>query len=332
MTIDLSAITYEVVAVMSDGTKINLDSVAENIAWEENERELAVRLNLTLRDVESGGKRLSDMLALCTVVYLFATWDGKQREIFRGTIWTWEHSQINDDNIILTCYDLLYYLQKSQDNRYFAKNTATKTVITKICDAWGVKIGRYEAPSVKHAKLLYKNKAVSAMLTETLKDADEKDGGAKSIIRAREGVVDMIRQGSNSDVFGLSASQNIVSSSDKYSMVDLVTRVIVTGKEDKNGKPKTEATINGQTQFGILQSIQSRGSMSLSDAKKAAQKVIDEKGKPTRTIILRCAEFPGIRKGDKVHVETDKMVGYFYVKGISHNVTTMVMQMEVEPV
>ena len=69
MTIDLSAITYQVVAVLSDGSKLNLETVAENIAWEENENELSMRLNLTLRDVElDTGGRLSSKLALCTVV------------------------------------------------------------------------------------------------------------------------------------------------------------------------------------------------------------------------------------------------------------------------
>ena len=49
------------------------------------------------------------------------------------------------------------------------------------------------------------------------------------------GKVDVVEYGANADVFGFYAGQNIVQSSDRYSMTDLVTRVLVTGKEDKNG-------------------------------------------------------------------------------------------------
>ena len=111
--IDLSKVEYYVIALMSNGQQLRLDEVAENIAWEENESELAIRLNLTLRDIPYGSGRLADVIALCTAVYLYADWGEGQQEIFRGMVWEWQHSQIHDDEIILTCYDLLFYLQKS---------------------------------------------------------------------------------------------------------------------------------------------------------------------------------------------------------------------------
>ena len=119
-TVDLSKISYAVTAVLADGKQIKMENIAENIAWEENERELAVRLNLTIRDIAYEGGRISDTLALCTVIYLYADWGRGLTEIFRGTIWTWEHSRIQDDAIILTCYDMLYYLQKSTDSKYLS--------------------------------------------------------------------------------------------------------------------------------------------------------------------------------------------------------------------
>ena len=48
--ISLIGTKYYVTAVLPDGRLIHLENVAENIAWEENESELAVRLNLTIRD------------------------------------------------------------------------------------------------------------------------------------------------------------------------------------------------------------------------------------------------------------------------------------------
>ena len=73
-TVDLSTISYAVTAVLADGKQIKMENIAENIAWEENERELAVRLNLTIRDIAYEGGRISDTLALCTVIYHYADW------------------------------------------------------------------------------------------------------------------------------------------------------------------------------------------------------------------------------------------------------------------
>lgn len=330
-TIDLAKVSYSVVAVLSDGRQIKLDEVAENIAWEENEKELAVRLNLTLRDIPYGSGRLSGTLALCTVVYLYADWGTGQQEVFRGTIWEWEHSQIENDGIILTCYDLLYYLQKSSDSKYYPSGKTTKSIIKDIMDSWSVPMGQYTAPNLSHQKILYKSKTISAMLTETLDDA-KKLGGGKSVIRATKGKADVLKVGSNTEVYGFTADTNITQSKDKYSMTSLVTRVIVVGKEDSDGRPKVEATINGKTQYGILQSIQSMGSSTLEEAKKKAQETIDEKGEPQRTITFQSPDFPAVRKGDVIHATLDRLKGYFIVKGVSHNATSMSMQMEVEPV
>lgn len=330
-TVDLTRIRYYVVAVLSDGSKIKMEDIAENIAWEENEKEISVRLNLTLRDIPYGSGRLSGTLALCTIIYLYADWGSGQKEVFRGTIWEWEHSQILDDAIVITCYDLLYYMQKSTDSKYYAKGKTTKAIISDIFNSWSIKMGNYTAPDVAHQKILYKSKSVSSMLTETLEDA-KKLGGEKSIIRAREGVVDVIKRGSNSDIYGFTASSNLSASKDKYSMTSLVTRVVVVGKDDSKGRPKVEATVDGKTEYGILQQYVSKGSSSLADAKKEANELLEEKGKPARTIVFQSADLPCIRKGDIIHATTDRLTGYFYIKGVSHNATNMSMRMEVEPI
>lgn len=321
---------YFVSAVLSDGRLLHLENVAENIAWEENKSELAVRLNLTLRDVPFEGGRLSSHLSLCTVVYLHAIWNGEQQEIFRGTIWEWEHSQTNDDAIVITCYDLLYYLQKSTDSKYYAKGKKTSAICRNILNSWGVAMGDYSGPDAKHPKTLYKNKTISAMLTEALTTAKDKTGES-GIIRAVEGQCEIVTKGSNDTIWNFTANSGLVSASDKYSMVNLVTRVIITGKDDSKGRPKVVATVNGSTEYGILQQVKAKGDSTLKEAKAEAKTLLEEKGSPERTTTLVAPDIPTLRKGDLIHVETDKMDGYFYVDGISHNATAGTMQMEVSP-
>lgn len=328
--IDLSRVEYKVIAVLSTGELLQLDEVAENIAWEENEKELATRLNLTLRDVPFQDGRLSDKLALCTVVYLYADWGEEMQEIFQGKVWEWSHSRIDDDPIVLTCYDLLFYLQKSTSSKYYAKGKKTKAIIEDILKSWKVPLGEYTGPNVAHKKILYKNKTISAMIFDTLDKAKKLDGG-KGILRAAYGKAEVITYGGNDTVYGFNAEVNIYSASDKFSMTELVTRVIITGKDDKKGRPKVKATLNGKTEYGILQAVQSKGTGSLKAAKKEAKNLLKEKGKPKRTITIEAPDFPLIRKGTKVFLELDREKGYFIVKGISHNATQMKMQMEVEP-
>lgn len=327
--IDLSKITYSAVAVLSSGNQVILDGAAENIAWEENEKELATRANITLRDIPYEGGRLSQVLSLCTLLFIYYDAGNGEEEAFRGTVWIWEHGQNHDDEIILTCYDKLYYLQKSTDSKYYAKGKSTKEICKDILKSWGVGLGTFNAPSKTHPKVLYKNKTISAMLTETV-EAASKESRTKGIIRASQGLCEIVRRGSNEEVWSFTADSNLVSTKDRYSMTDLVTRVKVVGKDDKKGRPKVEATLKGKTEYGILQQVKTRGSAKLKEAKKEAQELLDQKGSPERTLTLQGPDAPWVRKGDVIHLATDNVEDYFYVKSISHNATAMQMQMEVE--
>lgn len=327
--IDLSKITYSACVILSNGMQVILDGAAENIAWEENEKEIAMRANLTVRDIPYEGGRLSSIMSLCSLLYIYYDAGEGSIEAFRGTIWEWEHSQIHDDQIVLTCYDMLYYLQKSKDSKYYAKGKKTKAVCQDILKSWGVKMGTFNGPSITHPKIVYKNKTISAMLTETV-EAAGKESSTKGIIRAREGKCDIVKKGANTEVWSFTADSNMIASRDKYSMTNLVTRVVVVGKDDKKGRPKVEATLNGKTEYGILQEVKSRGSAKLKDAKKEAKELLKEKGEPERTFTVQAPDAPWIRKGDVVHIATDNAEDYFYVKGISHNATAGTMQMEVE--
>lgn len=332
MEIDLHRITYSVEAVLKNGQRLFLDQTAENIAWEENENELATRLNLTLRDVElEGGGRLANKLALATQVILYSTINGKREEIFRGQIWQWEAAPYNDEQVVITCYDRLYYLQKSKDNKYFNKGTMTKSIIQELLADNNIGMGRYTGSNTSHEAFAFKGKTIASMITETLEKADENIKAKKTIIRARADKAEIIKQGENSQIYGFAVGENIVSASEKYSMTELVTRVIVVGKEDKETKPPIEATLTGALEFGLLQEIHTKGDATLAEAKNAAQKILDERGKPQRSISVRAPELPSIRKGDRVHIKTDRIAGYYFVKGVSHNATTAQMQMEVEP-
>lgn len=329
--VDVSKIEYNCVAVLSGGGQVNLENIATNLAWEENESELAMRLNITIRDIENGG-RLAQQMALCTAIIMYYDAGSGQKEVFRGTVWDWEHPQVYDEAITITAYDMLYYLQKTDDYKYYEAGKSTTAICSDILSSWSVPIGEMSGPSVTHEKMALKIKKVSAMLKEVLEEARKKTG-KKYVIRAKEGKCDIIKQGTNSEIWCFSADTNLSTVGDKYSMDDLITKVKILGKDDEDGKkrPPVLHTETGATQYGTLQKILSVGSSTLDEAKAEAASIIGDYGQPKRRITLRSPDCPWIRKGDKIRAITDGIDGYFYVLGVSHNATSRQMQMEVEP-
>lgn len=332
-TVDISKIEYNAVAVLSTGGQINLDTIATNIAWEENESELAVRLNLTIRDIDNNGTRLATQIALCTAIILYYrdSQSTEWKEAFRGTVWEWNHSQVHDDEIVITAYDMLYYLQKSDDYGFFETGQSTQGIVQSIMSKWGIPVGVWSAPSITHEKEVLKTKKISAMMTEILQKASDVTG-VRAFIRAREGRCDVIKPGTNTDIWTFSASTNLISASDRYSMTGLVTRVTILGKDDTDGaqRPPIVATQEGNTQYGTLQKILSIGSSTVEEMQTEAASIIKKDGKPSRKISLLSPDFPRIRKGDRIRLITDNVDDYFIVLSVSHNATNQQMQMEVE--
>ena len=331
--VDVSKIKYNCVAVLSGGGQINLENIATNLAWEENESELSQRLNLTVRDVENGG-RLSQQLALCTAIVLYydlGNGSGPQ-EAMRGTVWDWQHSEVNDDDVVLTVYDMLHYLEKSEDYKFYEAGKSTSTITSDILTSWGVPVGEFSGPNITHEKMVLKTKKLAVMIKEVMEEAREK-AGTKYVIRAKNGKCDIIRQGTNSQIWTFSSDVSLIASSDKYSMDDLITQVKIFGKDDEDGakRPSVLAVETGAKQYGTLQKVLYVGSSTIDEAKAEASSILSQYGKPKRSIVLRSPDLPCIRKGDKIRAIADKMDGYFHVLGVSHNATSRQMQMEVEP-
>ena len=118
----------------------------------------------------------------------------------------------------------------------------------------------------------------------------------------------------------------------KISTASMITRVKIVGKENKNGSSPVEATVDGQTKYGIRQKIETRGKDDkLSEAKKTAKEELEENGKPKETITIQAPDMPVIRKGDMVHLKTSTITaGYYIVKGIKHDCDAMTMTLDLD--
>lgn len=328
--IDVANIKYRLVVMTEDKKQYNIKEFVENLGWEENDGELAVRISFTAKNDKTSAGLISSLAKPGCLVGIFASHGSTDEEVARGYITDWKPTLSgNKDKFDVICYDELYNLQESQDLIYYSSGIGTKSAITKIFDDWQIPMDKYEGPDVTHGKLAYKTEMLSDVLLDILDDAKKKGGGS-AMIRAAKGKVSVIEWGSNTTVYHFEAD-NTKQVSHKKSTSGMITRVKIIGQEDDDGRSSVEAVVNGLTKFGVRQKIYIRGKDdSVSDAQSAAQEIIDEKGQVKEDITVQAPDVPFIRKGDLVHMTVGTLKDYYYVKGIRHDADSGSMTMDLK--
>lgn len=328
--IEVSKTRYDVIAITEKKVQLNITQAVEGLGWEEGEDELAMKISFEMYNAKYNNQLLSTLIKIGCVVAIKAYWSGGKGIVAVGNITECERNTTkSDETFNVTAYDNLYNMQKSQDNIYFAAGKGTKSALKSIFSSWGITLSEYSGPNVKHAKILYKNSNLGDIVRGILDEAKKK-GGCKAIVRSTENKVSVVKVGGNKDIYHFEGN-NSVQASHKVSIANLVTRVKIVGSEKTEGCPKVEATVNGKTQYGIFQKIMNHSSSdSLSDAKKAAQEMIDEDGTPEETSKVISPDVPPLRKGDMVHLQVGALKGFFIVLSVQHNADGGKMTMEVE--
>ena len=328
--IDVANIKYRLVVMTEDKKQYNIKEFVENLGWEENDGELAVRISFTAKNDKTSAGLISSLAKPGCLVGIFASHGSTDEEVARGYITDWKPTLSgNKDKFDVICYDELYNLQESQELIYYSSGIGTKSAITKIFDDWQIPMDKYEGPDVTHGKLAYKTEMLSDVLLDILDD-EKKKGGGSAMIRAAKGKVSVIEWGSNTTVYHFEAD-NTKQVSHKKSTSGMITRVKIIGQEDDDGRSSVEAVVNGLTKFGVRQKIYIRGKDdSVSDAQSAAQEIIDEKGHVKEDITVQAPDIPFIRKGDLVHMTVGTLKDYYYVKGIRHDADSGSMTMDLK--
>ncbi len=330
MALNLSETEYRLAVIAEGGKQYDISDFVTELGWEENENEIAMRISFAIRNGRTPKGRLSALIKPGCLIGVFAAAGKREREVVRGYITSWDLQIRNSGNSLkCICYDELYNLQKSQDNRYYPSGTGTKAIVTGIFDEWGIPTKGYSGPDVSHGKLKYSASYLSDILLDVLEDAKKK-GAGKYVVRAAGGYVDVVQRGGNEEVFVF--KQDITeSASTNVSTADLITRVKVCGPQGSDGESGFEDALDGLTEYGIRQRIYMRGAdESLEDARAAAQNILDEEGAIKRGITLQAPDVPFIRKGDLVYVTAGVKDAYYYVKGIRHDCESRSMIMELE--
>ena len=328
--IDLRKIEYRVVCITPEGEQLDLTPICTDLGWEEGAKELAVRTSLKIYNGQYGNKYFSESVQPGTPIYVYAIINGSAQEVARGFVEKWTPTFTNGRTAIdIEAYDEMHALRHNQDDKFYNDDTGTKAIITNILDSWSMPYD-YQGPDIKHAKTVFRKKYLCDMITNILDEAKKKDKGFY-FARAKEGVVQIIPRGTNEDIYHFDALDSAVRATDSFDSTNMITRVVIRGKDDEDGKQKVEATINGKTEFGVRQAIIDRPKdKSLDDATKTADEMLKEKGQLARKTTLEAPDLPFLRKGDRIRVRAGTVQGYFFVKSIRHNADDRKMTMEID--
>lgn len=135
-------------------------------------------------------------------------------------------------------------------------------------------------------------------------------------------------KGSNKDVFVFHTG-NVINTRNSLSLQNLVTKVMIVGKSEEEQITPIIESVEGNTEYGLLQEIVIKDTnKTLDDAKKEADNILKEKGKPNETIEVSTIDVPILRKGDKIKVTAGNLKGCFFIEGITHNAVNKTMDME----
>ena len=198
--IDVSKVAYNVYAVLQDGTRLNVTPAVTDLGWEEGEGELSARFSFTAANVDYNGNPLSSTIKPNTAIVVTASAGGDEKEVANGKVIEWyPQDSATAKGFSVVCYDDLYNLQKSQDDRYIKAGTGTKSALNAIFSDWGIPAGEYKGPDKPHAKTLFKAEYLGDIITELLDDA-EKHGADNYVIRMTGGKVDVLRINANETV------------------------------------------------------------------------------------------------------------------------------------
>lgn len=316
---------YELIATMSDGRKVNLTNAIESLEWTEQQGELAQRASMTLSQTLTSEGLLHSLLPLCTRLQIVAN----KVVVFEGLVWEWQYTSSNTRTFEVIAYDNMIYMQKSKDNNYFADKKKTKTIISSICSKWEIPLD-YRWGEHKHKKTVYRGQTIANQIISTLEDAKYKID-KRYVIKYQDGKLVIDYPGTNKDVYVFSHHEgNVMATQQSRTLDNLVTKVLITGKEESSGKVPIKATVDGKTEYGTLQEMVSSTSDSVSEAKEEAQKILKEKGRPKDTIRVDAPDVPTMRKGDKIKVVAGSLNDYYFVVGITHNAKDRVMNLSLE--
>ena len=139
---------YTVIIIDGD-TTYYINPMLISIELSENENEMAQKAVLTVDNIQINNVWSTSIFHVRQRVFIYADDGVNKDEVFRGYIWETGYTSSNTTrDFVLTCYDDLVFLIKSEDYVYMSSGKETKDIFEKIGEDFekayavpGVRIG-----------------------------------------------------------------------------------------------------------------------------------------------------------------------------------------------
>lgn len=312
------------------GKKYDVTTITTSLQLSESNSQIAQKCQITLVQMKVDGIYLHSLVRPRDRLYVYANTGSGSKEVFRGYVWEKPYSSSTEKELTIICYDGLIYMQESQDSKYFSAGKSTQSVLSSICESWGVPL-TYNYGSITHPKLPLSGN-LSDIITSDLLDEVKKQNGKKYVLYSDQDKMIVDYVGYNKTIYEIRSKQNALYTKSTETMSGVITKVIITGKEDDDERKPVEATIEGDTAtYGTIQKVISNGSgTELDKAKKEANETLKENGKPKKTYNVSSIDIPWVRKGHKVKVSAGSLTKTYIVTGVSHDAVDKTMELDLE--
>ena len=319
-----AAIPYYSVYIVSGGTKYNLTSVLISLGMSESRKQVAQSATISLMNIKVNGTWLSSLIRARDRVFIYASTGNGSAEVFRGFVWRRTYqSSLSERELSFVCYDNLIYLQKSDASEFFASGKTTEDVISSICSEWGINL-EYSYESITHSKLALRGKLSDILMTDIL-DLVKDRTGKDYVILSDQDTMKIKTVGQNSSVYSFTAGNNAIRTSSEQSMDDMITKVIILGKKDKDDRYPVEAALtkNTDTSGTIQKTISRDTNTTIEEAKEEGNNILSKNAEPKWEYVVSGPDVPWIRKGDKIYVNAGDIQGKsLIVEDVDRSITS----------
>lgn len=291
---------YSVYIVLGND-KYNVTPALLSIDRSDDEKQIAQHVRMEFENVLVDGILLSSLLKPISRVFVHADDGSKDDEVFRGFLWSnASKTSTKAKTLKVDAYDNLIYMQESEDTFFFSSGNSTKTIVSKICSDWGIKL-EYSYTSITHGQLALTGRLYDLLTADVLEDTRKQTGDYYTLISVKDTMI-VRKSGTNTDVYQFIKGKNVSAAASGWTMDGVTTKIIILGDTDDNGWAPVKYTESKNTDiYGTLQKIERTSSDK--DAQKEAKITLQEDAEPKWEYEIEGPDVPWIRKGDAVVVD-----------------------------
>ena len=284
---------------------MEITEYCSSIVWSGSKSEVARKVELTLINAPNDPHVKDVILKLGSMIYLY---DDKKKELFRGYIV--ERERKSSETVRYTVYDLLFYLLKSKATYNFKKKTP-EAITAAVCKDVKVATGKI-AKTGKKYNLMMKDRSIYQIIMAAYTKAN-KSTGNKYQCYTSGGKVCVRKYGDDWFDTILSAKANIISSTNRESISDVVNQVKI--YNEKGSQIKVVKDEKSIVNYGLFQHTYTKEKDK--DPTNSAKAMFRD---VSRSMDVEMVGYTGCVTGKCVQLKDDAtgLVGKFYIESDSH--------------